>query len=98
MFLTWGCNDEVQPSNLIDTVTLVDFISEAQLIESYVYTSSSMNRDSLDIIVDGAYDSLFAKYGITYDDFTSTMDYYSNHPQQLERIFIQVMDRLSTIK
>lgn len=41
------------------------------------------------------YSSIYKKYEITIDDFDKTLDYYAQHPEQLEKIYTRVLEQLT---
>ena len=89
-----GCAGQERPDGVMDTATLAEFITEAHLIESYAHVVVSDSRAPDDNQIEAAYDSLYARLGITPADYDSTMDYYSHHPRILEDVYTRVLDRL----
>lgn len=90
-----GCKEKTPiPSNIMDTATMVRFLTEAHLIESYDYVVVQQHRDSLASQSTAAMDSLFAKYGITEADYDSSLNYYLKNPQMLETIYERVVQNL----
>ena len=93
-----ACHSEKTPDNLIDTTTMKSFLTEAHLIESYAETCSMQRPDSIQGIVESAYDSLYRKYDITPSAIDSSYDYYIRHPQLWEDIYARVTDNLRIIR
>ena len=93
-----GCHREVIPEGVIDTATMAAFLTEAHLIDSYDYIVTARDRDSLQGHTDGAYGSLFAKYGITAADYDSSMSYYVRHPKTFEEIYHRVYNNLTAMR
>ena len=89
-----GCRNEVVPEGVVDTATLAQFLTEAHIIDSYDYIVVAENRDSMQPDVNAAYDSLYAKYGITQADYDTTIDYYLRHPKMLEDVYARVVINL----
>ncbi len=91
-----SCNDKRDeiPEGVMDSTVFVDFLTEAHLIESYNYVVVVRSGDSLAYRVTAAYDSLYHKYGITAEDYDSTLMWYVSHPQLLERVYRRVTERL----
>ena len=94
MLLFSGCHHNARPDNVVDTATLADFLVEAQIIESYANTVVNEHRDSLAYQIAAAYDSLYARLGITSADYDSSMSYYSHYPLVLEQVYSRVAERL----
>ena len=97
--LTAGCHrQEAVPADVVDTATLVQFLTEAHIIDSYDQTIAIHHRDSLQSQVNQAYDSLYSKYGITPEQYDSSLAYYLRHPQTLESVYVHVVHNLNTIR
>lgn len=88
-----ACHNDVVPDDVVDTATLAQFLSEAHLIDSYYNVAD--NRDSAKTLVDAAYDSLYVKYGISKEQYDSTIAYYLRRPQMLEEVYSRVLDNLN---
>lgn len=46
----------------------------------------------------GCYDSLFAKYEVTKDNFDSSFSWYSKHPEAMQEIIDSVNARLAHLE
>ena len=88
-----ACRNDALPDNVVDTATLAQFLTEAHLVDSYYNTSD--NRDTARPLVDAAYDSLYAKYGIGKEQYDSTIAYYLHTPQVLEEVYSRVLRNLN---
>jgi len=57
-------------------------------------------RHSSGFVLDSAslYGSVFKKYGVTRAQFDSTMNYYSEHPDDLQKMYNQVTARLKRLE
>lgn len=89
-----SCKRERIPDGVMDTATMAAFLTEAYVIESYNSIIISRTPDSLGYILNAAYDSLYAKYGITPTDYDSSMAYYIRQPKILEEINKRVTENL----
>lgn len=91
-----SCRRDVVPDNIVDTATLTQFLTEAYIVQSYDHIVVAENRDSLGHLTDGAYDSLYSKYGITQEQYDSSWTYYLNHPNLLVDIYDRVVANLNS--
>ncbi|MBQ6096547.1 MAG: DUF4296 domain-containing protein [Bacteroidales bacterium] len=91
---TAGCRRSEVSDFVVDTATFSDFLAEAHIVDSYSTAIAANNRDSLQPLVDAAYDSLYNKYGISKQQYDSTMNYYLRHPQLLDSIYNSVVRKL----
>ena len=62
-----------------------------------------MNHDLMiahmaDVPSDEYYADLFAEYGTTKEQFEATFDHYSEHPEQMEVIYQEIITELSKRK
>ena len=84
---------------IIDTATLAAFTSEATLLEAYTEELSSQYPDSAEYYSKAGYDSLYSKYGITPEDYDSSIRYYFiNEPKNLQEVYGRVTERLRKFK
>lgn len=89
-----GCGRKDMPKGVMDSVTMVGFLTEAYQIEGYNSVVIGSNPDSLGYRLNAAYDSLFKKYGITPADYDSSVAYYVRRPNEFEAIYKQVVQNL----
>jgi len=85
------------PSYVIEKGVLTDMLTEAHLMESYYLVMSDHRYDSVRHDVRMSYDTLFAKYHTTQEDFDSTMAYYASQEGVLAEIFEQVERNLNAM-
>lgn len=93
-----SCKHETQPKNLVDTATMVAFLTEAHIIESYGEVTIPSKKDSAILVQKGAIDSLLDKYNMTVADYDSSLNYYMEHPKQMENIYRRVTENLKAMK
>ena len=89
-----SCRHETLPEGIMDTATMVQFLTEAHLIDSYDYIVVATNRDSLGWQTSAAYDSLYRKYNITKDQYDSSIAYYLRQPATFEAIYTRVVAQI----
>ena len=95
MIFAMSCSDKRQvPQGILTHDQMVAVMSELYITEQKV-SSMGLKRDSLEQIADVMKDKIFAKSGITDSVFRKSMDYYMDHPQELELIYTSVVDSLN---
>jgi len=92
-----GTKDAAPPPDLLPREKFVTVLLEAQLIEA------RMNHDLMiahmaDVPSDEYYAELFAEYGTTKEQFQATFDHYTEHPEQMEVIYQEIITELSKRK
>ena len=73
---------------------MVAVMSELYITEQKV-SSMGLRRDSLEQIADVMKDKIFAKVGIADSVFRKSMDYYMDHPMEMELIYTSLVDSLN---
>ena len=91
------------PERLLSEAEMIDIMTDVQIIEADINYQKSQEREHKDSIpakpVDYVklsklyYDQLFEHYGITDSIFSQNMRYYTERPDQLEKIMDSVMQR-----
>ncbi len=93
-----ACHRDEKPHGIIDTATMVSFLTEAHLIEGYVDAANRVNADSAIFYAECAYNSLYAKYGISPNEYDSSIVYYVHHPELMEDIYSRVVENLRSLQ
>lgn len=88
-----SCGEKtVVPDNIIQPDQMTEILAEAYLIEGYFSQITHFRYDTLHENMAACYDSLFSKYGISSDDFDSSIAWYSQHPDIFSPIQDSVMN------
>tara|TARA_R110000868_G_scaffold310614_1_gene571754 strand:+ start:181 stop:549 length:369 start_codon:yes stop_codon:yes gene_type:complete len=91
-----SCNTEEKiPDYLLEEEKFVEVLTDFETAEAIVRLGYNRTKDSL-IYNDSVYAAVFRKHEITKAVFDSNFTYYSNKPQEFERIFEKVITNLST--
>lgn len=91
-----ACHREQEiPAYVMDRESLTEMLTEAHLMESYYLVMSDHRYDSVRADVRLSYDTLFARYHTTKEDFDSTMAYYARQEGVLVEIFERVEQNLN---
>lgn len=82
------------PEGVMNEQQMVDFLSEAYLIEGFYAIETGYHYESLSEGIIASYQELLARHGLTQTQFEESKDYYMHHPERYEVIHRQVVERL----
>ncbi len=97
MLLFASCNrfsKPVQPMPLFDENRMAEIITDIEIIEAKLNFANEHGR-SADSLKDSYYQQLYNHHGITKEQLTKNLNYYTQNPQVLEDIMSRVVDSLS---
>lgn len=83
-----------RPKVFLDESQMIDVMADTYLIEAQLNQMKS-SGDDVSGLQKAYYDQLFAHYGITDTIFEENMDYYTRHPDVLERVMDSVTTRFA---
>ena len=90
-----SCSDKRQvPEGILTHNQMVEVMAELYITEQKVSTMG-LKRDSLEQIADVMKELVFAKFAVTDTVFRKSMDYYMDHPQDMELIYTSLVDSLN---
>ena len=96
MFTLLSCEQqEKKPDYLWEKEKFIEVLTDFQTAESIGRLGINRTKDSL-IYNDSIYASVFRKHATTKAVFDSNFTYFSNKPQEFEKIFEEVITNLST--
>lgn len=86
--------EQAKPEWLLDEKTMVDIIVDMRIADAATYINTGAPpRDKLK---DRAF--IMKKYHIADSVFMKSHDYYTGHPEMINRIYEKVVDRLSEME
>lgn len=96
LFLFGGscAKKEKKPENIWDNDRFAAVLTEVQLAEAAVRLGYHKNIDSL-IPNDSVYAAALRKMNTSRSDFDSNYNYYLDHPEEMEKVYEQVITNLS---
>lgn len=95
--LLTACHSNKQPKEILDHQQMVDFLTEACLIEGYCAIETRYNFDSLTPEMIYAYDEILAEQGISREQVEASLAYYAKHPEEYLTIHENVAAALRDI-
>lgn len=86
-----------KPEGLIKKSDLIELLTKAYIIEAVVYYKSQKGID-VGLYTTAYYNALFRKYGVTRNQFKSSLKYYIETEQNATGIFLEVVNRLMSMQ
>lgn len=84
--------EEQTPESIIPEEQMVSLITEIELTQAFIKLRTT-ESDSLNQAV--LFQTVFDQLNVTQEEFNESLDFYSEHPQQLEDIYNKVIVSLS---
>lgn len=98
IFIACSNNIEKPPDNILPELLFENILEEINLQESYFeINNSSIQKDSIAGLTNIYFD-LQKKHKFSDDHFKKTLDYYSQHPYKLKKIYTRIINRLNKKK
>ena len=92
---TWACRQkEEKPKDLWSEEKFTTVLTEVQLAEGMVRLGFHRKQDSV-IPKDSIYAAVFRKMEVSEEEFDRNFNYYLDHPEDLEKIYENVITNLS---
>jgi hypothetical protein len=101
LFFLFSCssgNTKENPNTLIDKNTFIKVLQEVHLSESEFHLTKYNRKETAEKLLLSDYETIFSENNITKEDFDNTLKYYSNHPDELEVIYEEVLEGLLLIQ
>ena len=86
-----------EQSNIIPREQFVEIMSDIQLIEAAAKNKVFKNDDET-LKLKEAYSEIFAKHGITQEQFQESHRWWWTHPNAMRSILLEVTERLSQME
>ena len=95
LIFCYSCTEEEEkPAYLWPEEQFVEVMTEVQMAESMLRLGMHRRQDTL-ILRDSIYNATFRKMEVKRVDFDSNYNYYLNRPGEFEKLYDQVLIRLS---
>jgi hypothetical protein len=88
------CNKKSAPEGILSQDEMVAVMSELYIAEQKISTLG-VKRDSLSQIFGVMKEKVFAKAGVTDSVFRKSLNYYMDHPREMEVIYTSLVDSLN---
>ena len=90
-----ACSHKQLPEGVLEADRMVEFLTDAYMLESYNSIESKSDNDTLNLAVRSAYDDMLRRHNLTQKEVETSMAYYGNHPDQYRPILDEVAKRLN---
>ena len=92
-----GCGNQQKetPQDILSENIFIDLLKDIHLAEAKFELHKTKGMGIAKNELAHNYSSIYKKYEITLDDFDKTLDYYAQHPEQLEKIYTRVLEQLT---
>lgn len=88
-----SCNQEETPKGIIEKQKMINVMVDMQITDSYL--NQVINRDTMMMQAHTRYNYIFKKYGIDSAQFSRSLAYYSDKPDEFNKMFNGVLDSLN---
>ncbi len=92
-----SCDDDRIPSDVMDEAAMTAFFKDAYTLEGFYAVETGFRYDTLYPEMAASYDSLFARHGITAEDFERSVKWYVRHGDRYERIHKEVVHYFDSV-
>ena len=92
-----SCRGGERPADVLGAPQMVDFLSDAYLLEGFYAVETQYRYDALPAEVLRAYDDILAKHHLTREQVEHSFAYYSEHPELYAPIQDSVLARIENV-
>ena len=83
------------PQNILSENSFINLLKDIHLAEAKFELHKTKGMENAKNELAHNYSTIYENYEITIDDFDKTLDYYAQHPEQLEKIYTSVLEQLT---
>jgi len=87
--------EEKIPENILSEKVFSSVLKDIHLAEGAFELNKTKNMEQEKSTLANNYTSIYSEYKISAIDFKNTLNYYSQHPEKLERIYSAVLEELN---
>lgn len=97
LMLLIACSKSAEkiPDDLIKREKLIPLLADLQYTEAIIQLKNLSYTDSTKAIAYGHYKYVLEKHKVTSEEFTTTFDWYKNHPKEMSELYKEVLTQLS---
>jgi len=90
--LATACHRSSLPDGVMDKEKMAEFMADMFMLEAYNNFTHPLDHDTLNLQVAKAFDDLLANHGISREEAEASIDYYSNNPEEYEKVLQIVLN------
>ena len=95
ILLSCGNQQKETPQNILSENTFINLLKDIHLAEAKYELHKTKGMENAKNELAHNYSTIYKTHEITGDDFDKTLDYYAQHPEQLEKIYTLVLEQLT---
>ena len=95
ILLSCGNQQKETPQNILSENSFINLLKDIHLAEAKFELHKTKGMENAKNELAHNYSTIYENYEITIDDFDKTLDYYAQHPEQLEKIYTSVLEQLT---
>ncbi len=93
-----GCSDELKiPDVVLPEDKMVEVMTDVQIAESYIKLKFALRSDTIRTS-DSIYAAVYRKHKISAATYDTSFQFYTTHPELLQRIYEKAINNLGTIE
>lgn len=95
--LLFACTtpEEKIPENILSETKFELLLKEIHLAEAAFELNKSKGIEQAQNTLANSYRNIYTEKEITEEEFKITLEYYSNHPEKLEKIYTHILEQLT---
>ena len=95
--LLFSCSnsDEKTPENILSKNNFESILKEIHLAEATFELHKTKGMGKAKNELANSYQYIYSKHTISEEEFKLTLEYYSNHPKKLEKIYDKILKELT---
>jgi hypothetical protein len=97
LVLSLACTSNSTPQGVLEEDLMVSILVEIQLAEGKV-SSLPISYDSSQVLYNLLERDIFSKHGVTDSGFVSSMEYYLEDAEKMDRMYARVVDSLVVLE
>jgi len=98
IFLSCGAPKMEIPQDILSENSFIGLLKDIHLAEAKFEIHKTKGLENAKNELAHNYRAIYETHAITADDFDKTLDYYAQHPEQLEKIYTRVLEQLTKDK
>ena len=95
ILLSCGNQQKETPQDILSENSFINLLKDIHSAEAKFELHKTKGMDNAKNELAHNYNAIYETYEITVDDFDKTLDYYAQHPEQLEKIYTRVLEQLT---
>ena len=97
LLLSLACTSNSSPQGVLEEDLMVSILAEIQLAEGKV-SSLPISYDSSQVLYNLLERDIFSKHGVTDSVFITSMEYYLEDAEKMDRMYARVIDSLVVLE